>query len=71
MPRRHRKKPSLDVNRNAVRVDRLAGTGDATPPAMTKSDVARGLGKLGASKRGQTKGENTRLDSRGKRGTSK
>jgi hypothetical protein len=48
------RKSSADVNQNAVRVARIA-TGEPAPVAMTKSDLARALGALGASKGGKAR----------------
>ena len=42
------------MNQNAVRVARIA-TGEPAPVAMTKSDLARALGALGASKGGKAR----------------
>lgn len=56
MPARPRKpaKTPRDVNQNAVRVARIA-TREEEPPALTRSDLARALGKLGASKGGKAR----------------
>lgn len=53
MPTRPRKTPA-DVNTNAVRVARIA-TGEGPTPAMSRSELARALGALGASKGGKAR----------------
>ena len=53
MPTRPRK-THADVNQNAVRGARI-GTGRDEAPSMTRSELARALGALGASKGGKAR----------------